>query len=523
MFYELFRSKMERTFPNTIGGAGIITSYKSRSADAAVNDYILKLEGGEHVSGKEDAYAPKSVEDKYFAMSHGARESTRLLGRAYGGFYTACHVFAYLSGKEKSFGENWDRQRRICANMICESILHISPIYMGNDVKDVHLEYSDFGIDGPSYRPIVLNDTLVEAYKRFPVDLSYLNPSEESNNEDDEKKQDENEEPKIIEKGVIEEPDIIDLEFEEVKDDSSQNNESDKEDKKDIREKPDTVDSKHEGVKNNPPQSNKSDDKEEKKSSSNPIFNFDNMDFIINNDGVVGSPAPANQEKKFNDLFEKYLDGVEYQVNKFPSGILECVIHKDDTYVSHFIDPGLSVGDGYYVMAIINTGNPASPFDTIPVHNSEEKMLKKIFGTTDRKYVLTPDEYQRALTHLFKNQRIYNVIDMSPLGGSIGENTKIGRIKKKPEDFRKLGQKLTFIINCVDNTPMLGRMRFSKFTSIDNFELRSDDKGGKVRSPFPPATLENKSGVVVQVDNDDVIIFFNGNSHKYHIDNYGIL
>ena len=494
MLYELFRSKLEEKIP-VFGGAGPIAEYKAMQAQAGVDAYISKLEGGEHISGKERAFAPPSIEEEYFSMPHSSRYSTRLLGRAYGGFYSTCHVFAYLSGKEKSYGENWDKQNRICANMVCK-FLHISPIYKGDDVKNIDLDIEDFTKDGPRYRPIVTIETLLEAYKRFPFDLNII--------KNDKKSKEKNEFfERIEDKESVNEPEveeaIIDLTFSEINNDSNveeSNDKSAEEKTEEPTKEPETV-----------------------------VVKFDNDKMVIYPDEDIETiKVPSNQEKKVNDLFGKYLSGFDYQINKFVTGALECVIRtKDNTFISHIIDPGLSVGDGYYVLAVISTGNPNKPFDTIPVHYSEDDILKNVFGTTDHKYVLTPDEYQKALGHLFKNHRIYNVIDMSPLGGSIAENTKIGRIKKKPEDFRKLGQKLTFIINIVDNTPMLGRMRFSKFTSIDNFELRSDDVGGKIRSPFPGDTLETKSGVVIQVDGDDVNIIFRGNNQTYHIDNYGVL
>ena len=508
MLYEVLRSKVEESLPTIFGGAGPIMNYRARADQADINDYMSKLEGGEHISGKMEAYAPEEIKNRFYEMPKSERYSTRILGRAYEGFYTACHVFAYLSGRERSFGANWDKQMRICANMICTSILHIPSLYNNDDIRDINLEFADFGIDGPSYRPIVLNETLQEALRLFPVDLSYLTKLKK---EETKKEEIEDKSPNII--GNDEDyGDAIIINYQEV---PVTGFESEQDKEKSVKEEPPVKPAKQDDG-----------DKENKnKNPESPVFNYKNMKFILTEDDINKSSnrAPANQEKKFRDIFGKYLEGLEYQVNKFPFGALECVIHKGDVYVSHIVDPGLAVGDGYYVMAVINTGNPSNPFDTIPVHNSEEEILRKVFNTFDHKYVLTPDEYQKALTHLFKNQRIYNVIDMSALGGADGENTKIGRIKKRPEDFRKLGQKLTFIINCIDNSPMLGRMRFSKFTSIDSFELRSDDKGGNVRSPFPPSTLQNKSGVTVQVEKDDVIILFNGNSQKYHIDNYGVL
>ena len=112
---------------------------------------------------------------------------------------------------------------------------------------------------------------------------------------------------------------------------------------------------------------------------------------------------------------------------------------------------------------------------------------------------------------MFTNQRIYNVVDMSNIGGWS---------RKLPTDeFRKLGQKLTFIINCL--TPEIrGRMRFLKHSNIDNFELISDNK---CRSPFPGQTLTNITNIRVTVSGDDVTIINGSDTVKYHIDDYGIL
>lgn len=527
MLYEIFRSKLEEKIP-VFGGAGPIAEYKAMQAQAGVDEYISKLEGGEHISTKGRAFAPPSIREEYFSMSHSGRYNTRLLSRAFDGFYSTCHVFAYISGMEKSYGENWDKQNRICANTVCK-FLHIPPIYKGDDVKNIDLDIEDFTKDGPRYRPIVTIETLLEAYKRFPFDLNIIKNDKKSKEEKNEFIE------RIEDKESVNEPEvedaIIDLTFSEINNDGDvkeSNNKSAEEKTEEPTKEPETVVNKFDNDGDVEESNDKSTEEKTEEPTKKPetvVVKFDNDKMVIYPDEDIETiKVPSNQEKKVNDLFGKYLSGFDYQINKFATGALECVIRtKDNMFISHIIDPGLSVGDGYYVLAVISTGNPNKPFDTIPVHYSEDDILKNVFGTTDHKYVLTPDEYQKALGHLFKNHRIYNVIDMSPLGGSIAENTKIGRIKKKPEDFRKLGQKLTFIINIVDNTPMLGRMRFSKFTSIDNFELRSDDVGGKIRSPFPGDTLETKSGVVIQVNGDDVNIIFRGNNQTYHIDNYGVL
>lgn len=136
------------------------------SSRSEYNKYISGLEGGVHVSGKVDAWAPPEIEEKYFSMPHGVREPTRLLGRAYDGFYTACHVFAVLAGKELSFGPGWDLNNKIAANMLCRK-LEVNLLYP--DVANVNLQFSDFGINGPTYRPIILISTVQAAIKQFPV------------------------------------------------------------------------------------------------------------------------------------------------------------------------------------------------------------------------------------------------------------------------------------------------------------------------------------------------------------------
>lgn len=135
-------------------------------SNAEFNEYVLGLEGGEHVSGKLDAWAPASIKEKYFSMSHPERDRTRLLGRAFGGFYATCHVFAVLAGKELSFGPGWDKNQKLAANMLCRK-LEVELLYP--DVANVNLQFSDFGINGPVYRPIILISTVQAAIKEFPV------------------------------------------------------------------------------------------------------------------------------------------------------------------------------------------------------------------------------------------------------------------------------------------------------------------------------------------------------------------
>lgn len=529
---------------------GIGGNKKISDSASSIHEYKGNLEGGKHPSAEEEPFIPDILMMVIESQSNSAKKA-KLMTRAYDGFYVACHTFAVMSGKEKSYGEGWDKEHRLCSNMICQTMFGCSGIYKGKDIVNIIPDSSEYGIEGN--KPIITPEILVEAFRRYPVKeilvgkmkldnaASYVDVDEFLKNmaknagdsmkdiidmlsqfmKEFMRKKAESEHPVDSD----EDENIIEGAFRDVTND----NKDDKKEKKlDNKEKSKEQHKKEESPKIEKDKTSTEDSRSDTKGEENseqpkeepkaeqPIIHFDNDKLNLNMENGANK-VPTKQAEKFDRIFGEYLKGKSYELFKLEGGPLNCVIKLDNGgHVSHIIDPSLCIGDDWYVVAPILTNNPLYPVDTIMVHPSEKEILTKIFAATTQKYILTPDEHQKVLTHMFKNQRIYSVFDMSNM------SDRLLKLKKNPEEFRKLGQKLTYIINCIDGTAMLGRMRFSKWSGIDNFELRSDDDK-KMRCPFPPYTLMNFTGVVVQVTGDDVVINFNGNSQKYTITEYGVL
>lgn len=443
---------------------GLGGKQRIKKTDAEINSYLSKLEGGEHISIKENPFIPDSLRSYIDKYSKNSVVKAKQIARAYDGFYAACHTFAVMSGKEKSYGPNWDIEQRLCSNMICQNMFGCSGIYQDDDVKNIIPDITEYMVDGNINKPILTPEILTEAFRRFPVKEIVV-----------EKAMNELKKTQVL---LNEDDDIIDIEFEEVEESPIY-----------------------------------------KGSVENPIFRFNNEN--LNLDPVKNrGKLPVKQEEKFNKIFGEYLKGKKYELFKMEHGTINCVINFDNGgYNSLIIDPGLCVGDNYYVLVKTSIEDAFIKLNVVPVHPSEKEILTKVFEATTETYMLTPEEHQKALSHILKNHGIYSVFDMSSLGSK-----RIISLKNSPENFRKFGQKLTFIINCINTTGLLGRLRFSKWNGIDSFEVRSDeDKKNKLRSPLPPNTLMNQTGVVIEVNGDDVSIESNGETWDYNITEYGVL
>lgn len=567
--------------------------------------YQDKLEKGPHPSTSVDGWLPPEIEKRVDIGAEifkpGKREYiTDLFDRGYDGWFICTHVCSFLSGKEKSFGDNWDKQNRIAANMICRGF-GVPEIYDG--LKEFRNKtIKDYTMD--SKGPIILASTIAEAMRRFPceeqiesiknglnkkceTDKTVLVPDEviidektvvklhdekenhtidtpkenRSNNSanvnhaagfsienniqtptvviqqpvitKDEIRKEIQEttktmvkdliKPMVVEivKPIVEESiktvveEVVKCTVTEIKNQLNtqvqvlENNANKEESIVNTKTEPEVCTAV--AVVETPKP--KTWDVKTGSSLNSPIKKLDpNKEVIQQSSGTLSSA----QKKRFEDTFGKFLQGKSYQLNKVLGELIECAVYyKDENLtVTHIIDPGLMIGDEYYVV-VPTVGDV---FSTIKVHPSEVDILNKVFNSKYEKYRLTAEEHQRALSHMFLNQRIYSFFDMSNMGNTIR------KLKTDIDKFKKFGQKLTCIINCIDNPQMCGRLTFSNFKNIDNFEVVSaHTKNHKVKSPFPGETLEELSGVKAIVKDDDITIVFQGQSKKYHIDRYDVM
>ena len=151
------------------GGIGLMGKRKLKHTDSNIRSYQEKIVKEDKVSNKEEPYLAPEIQSKLDKMKDlFDRGQVRI--RAYDGFYIACHVFAYLSGKEKWYGNNWLESHKRAANMICRG-LGLSQIYPGLD-KYILEDSKDYAIDAPGGKPIITKEVINEAFRRFPVEFS---------------------------------------------------------------------------------------------------------------------------------------------------------------------------------------------------------------------------------------------------------------------------------------------------------------------------------------------------------------
>lgn len=507
--------------------------------------------GNVFISQKGDVFRSEELKSKLKQIyrsgdyNSGSRHTAICEGSAIG-WWIAAHVCAYLSGKEGLHDDKWKREYKVAANVICNEF-GIPGIYKGISTEGKTMKNYSMNSN-----IIILNSTVVEAMRRFPCE-GYIKSIKEKEKQkhtsaqiNTERKVEKVEPDEVINKdnSVIRLIEDNSTEKDHTRDvvDHPMNDQMEKmissivtktvdevlskmvkefmlsktkEEPVEVEELVVDTEAQEEETAIEPDCNTVPPVQEEEKKSTlkSPIKKLDpDKEVIRQNSGALSSA----QKKKFGDTFGKFLQGKSYQLNKVLGELIECAVYyKDENLtVTHIIDPGLMIGDEYYVV-VPTIGDV---FSTIKVHPSEVDILNKVFNSKYEKYRLTAEEHQRALSHMFLNQRIYSFFDMSNMGNTIR------KLKTDIDKFKKFGQKLTCIINCIDNPQMCGRLTFSNFKNIDNFEVVSaHTKNHKVKSPFPGETLEELSGVKAIVKDDDITIVFQGQSKRYHIDRYDVM
>lgn len=495
-------------------GLNIFEKKKIEESDKNIKLYIAGLnEPSKKVSNKVDM--PETPEVlRIVGTAKSSFEKGRMWGRLMGGFSATCHVLAFLSGRESSYGDGWDLDRRLTANMLCDTF-RVSRIYKG--LENYDLEMKDFIPEASSTRPIVTRSTISDALKFFPVpdldvdriifgDPQITDKSEEV----------------VVEEVHQDETIIIDTDGTEFRIPNEKKEEKVVEAVVDETGHAKPVDPAEKEAPVEESGAEKPDAKpvvETGNPVKPPVIKFDNeklgmvtSDILQNKPGQSTAPAlTKEQQKEFDSFFGEYLKDKSYQLNRI-NGAIECVInYGNGAFANFWFDPKMGVGDAWYLLGNIVSNNGNS-IDTIPVHQNEKEIISKILG--DKQYILTPEEVQKAISHLFLNQRIYYVFDMSNMGKHLKG--------MKKADFDMLGKKLTCVMKAIEGIDpnMLGRIRFMKFHSIDNFELVSDEK---CKCPFPGQMCEKFTGVKVSLSNDTFVVYFNGNSQSFTISKDGVM
>lgn len=206
---------------------------------------------------------------------------------------------------------------------------------------------------------------------------------------------------------------------------------------------------------------------------------------------------PSSMDENVYNTLEKFIKdtipGKEYRYYTMPTGLFQIEFANGSAMT---IDPGIIAGNGVNVIGNIKSNqNGVDVYGTIMVNmEMDPDIVAKIIKNPS--YVLTPDEYQRALSRLFINGNIYSFVDMSGMSDKLKD--------LQPEEFLKLGKKLTCITNIMTSgiiTP--SRLRFSKFDSIDSFNLISDRE---VKVPLP-GVVNTVTNIGFRVEKDDVSVY----------------
>lgn len=241
----------------------------------------------------------------------------------------------------------------------------------------------------------------------------------------------------------------------------------------------------------------------------NENFNFEES---VNSLPKQGNGITDEMFKKLEENVGKYCT-YPYRYEAIPDAmplIYMWVNRGNGVEDNYMIDPGVVMGlDKFYILAMI-------PNDTIFVSMDHEAIIKKLFD--NKFYELSKEELQEVLQDYFRNMRIYRYLDMSNTG-ALNSLT--------PEEFQKLGKKMTFILNQVQNQQNDGselpRFRINYWNGIDDFLIISDPA---VKSPLmklnetSPVTL---NGLMFEVKGDDITQRYLGTVIDYHIDKYGEL
>lgn len=238
------------------------------------------------------------------------------------------------------------------------------------------------------------------------------------------------------------------------------------------------------------------------------FFNNESLDHPVDVFPKQGFGISDDLFDKLESNLSKYLEGVYYRY-EMGNNLINLIITRNYTQDRYIIDYGHVMGKGeMYVLANI-------PNDTIFVSLEYEDIVTKVLS--NKYYTLSPDEYQQVVNEYFTNMSIYSYIDMT---GTEWINDM------KMEDYKKLGKKLTYIINLLrsmSNNQQLPRFRFNHWKSVDDFILISD---GYVVSPFADTGVTSSvicEGMMYIVEGDNVIQKLGAITETYHIDKYGEL
>ena len=223
----------------------------------------------------------------------------------------------------------------------------------------------------------------------------------------------------------------------------------------------------------------------------------------VNGSATTSSVLSESVRKQVLKAFGDLLSNRTYTLESIADGNI-IQLSFPDRQQAYWIDPSIIIGDGFNLY-----WQADSP---IMINISRNRdIIKKILDNPN--YALTPEEYNRVRACQFKNDGLYDCLDMSGMSraiNSMNTDTMYKFEEKLNKIFSRDPQTGAFGNPVFQGYGKLFRFRFSKFKDIDNFTLVSDEK---VKSPVQGVN-DILPGMTVLVYKNNYIVKYNEQSFQ---------
>lgn len=223
----------------------------------------------------------------------------------------------------------------------------------------------------------------------------------------------------------------------------------------------------------------------------------------VNAAAAETSVLPESVAKAVKKAFGNLLDNRVYTLESISGGNI-IQLNFPDRQQAYWIDPSIIIGDGF------NLYWQADAPIMINIAKNRD-IIQKILDNPA--YVLTPEEYNSVRAGQFKNDGLYDCLDMSGMSKNIN-NMNADTMFKFEEKLNKIfginPQTGVFANPVFQGYGKLFRFRFSKFKNIDDFTLVSDEK---VKSPVQGVN-DVLPGLTVLAYKNNYIVKYNEQSYQ---------
>lgn len=223
----------------------------------------------------------------------------------------------------------------------------------------------------------------------------------------------------------------------------------------------------------------------------------------VNGSATTSSVLSESVRKQVLKAFGDLLNNRTYELESIGNGNI-IQLSFPDRQQAYWIDPSIIIGDGFNLY-----WQADSP---IMINIAKHRdIVQKILD--DPNYALTPEEYNSVRAAQFKNDGLYDCLDMSGMSRAIN-NMNADTMYKFEEKLNKIfsrnPQTGAFANPVFQGYGKLFRFRFSKFKDVDNFTLVSDEK---VKSPVQGVN-DVLLGMTILVYKNNYIVKYNEQSFQ---------